>query len=417
MICGRRPTPRRAESAEIGYAAGAGRLASSGMVTGANVVVMPDSFGGTLTAVEAAAAIAAGWHAVRESDVVTLAPQSDGGPGFIEVLATAFGGEVRTQSVTGPLGEPTRAQWLLHDRVAYVEVAQACGLHLVQSPRTPQIALAASSAGVGDLIAAAVEAGCARIVVGLGGSVTTDGGRGAAERLGGVVAERFGGAHAAARLLHDVELIAATDVDNPLLGPTGAAAMFAPQKGADPSTVVALEARLTAWADELAHRCGRDVRDEPGAGAAGGLGAFLLACGARRESGATVVGAETGRRAAIAAADLVITGEGTIDDQTGHGKVVAAVAAEAADAGVPVLVLAGQSTLTQAAAQAFGEVHSLVHHAESIAAAKENAGPLLTELAAVLARRWTRPGVDGTVSTARGRRHGVDGRMIAKCGE
>ncbi|MFZ2510729.1 MAG: glycerate kinase [Gordonia sp. (in: high G+C Gram-positive bacteria)] len=363
------------------------------MMKRANVVVMPDSFGETLTAVEAAASIGAGWHAARATDVVTLAPQSDGGPGFIEVLATAFGGEVRTQTVTGPLGEPTRAQWLLHNRVAYLEAAQACGLHLVPVPRTPQSALSASSAGVGDLISAALQAGCTRIVVGLGGTAATDGGRGAAERLGGIVAERSGGVHSAARLLHDVEVIAATDVDNPLLGLTGAAAVYAPQKGADSVTVELLEARLAEWADELTRQSGRDVRDEPGAGAAGGLGAFLLSCGAHRESGAAVVAAETGRRAAIAAADLVITGEGAIDDQTCHGKVVAAIAAEAAQAGVPVLVLAGQSQLTDAEAAAFGEVHALVDYAQSVDDAKQHAGPLLTELAGELASQWTFPGV------------------------
>lgn len=395
MICPRRTQARWAQSGETGCAGDYRRLASSGMAQRANVVVMPDSFGQTLTAVEAAASIGAGWHSARAGDAVILAPQSDGGPGFVEVLATAFGGEVRTQTVTGPLGAPTRAQWLLHDGVAYLEAAQACGLHLVPVPRTPQIALAASSAGVGDLISAALQAGCRRIVVGLGGSACTDGGRGAAERLGGVVAERSGGVHAAARLLHGIEVIAATDVDNPLLGPDGSAAVYGPQKGADPATVARLEARLADWADELTVRCGRDVREEPGAGAAGGLGAFLLACGARREPGAAVIAAETGRRAVIAAADLVITGEGSIDDQTSHGKVVAAIAAEAAEAGVPVLVLAGQSKLPRDAAGAFGEVHSLVHHGESVDDAKANAGPRLTELAADLAAGWTFGGDGG----------------------
>ncbi|GAC57044.1 putative glycerate kinase, partial [Gordonia hirsuta DSM 44140 = NBRC 16056] len=236
------------------------------MGDGVNIAVMPDSFGGTLTAVEAAAAIGAGWHAARPDDVVTLAPQSDGGPGFVMVLEKAFGGEVRTQSVTGPLGEPTRASWLMHDGVAYLEVAQICGLQLVPAPRTPQTALAATSAGLGDLISTALLAGARSIVVGLGGSVTTDGGRGAAERLGGCAA--------AVRILSEVELVAATDVDNVLLGPRGAAAVFAPQKGADPATVELLEERLTGWAQELRDVAGREVADEPGAGAAGGIGAM-----------------------------------------------------------------------------------------------------------------------------------------------
>ncbi|WP_448221338.1 glycerate kinase family protein [Gordonia iterans] len=348
------------------------------------VLVMPDSFGGTLDAVEAAAAIGAGWHAGRPQDSVLLAPQSDGGPGFVDVLATAFGGEVRTQSVAGPLAGPVRASWLLHDGTAYVEAAQACGLHLLPEPPNPRSAWSAGTAGVGDLISAALLAGCRRIVVGLGGSATTDGGRGAADRLGGLAAAR--------RLLRDVELVAATDVDNPLLGPAGAAAVFSPQKGADPETVALLEERLTQWAAELAAVCGRDVGDEPGAGAAGGLGALLLACGGRRESGARVVADETHRRAEIARADLVITGEGRIDAQTRHGKLVAVVADEAAEEGVPVLVLAGQSSLSADEEAEFGVVHSLVRHAGSLSAAMTEAGPHLTELAAQLAARWRGPG-------------------------
>ncbi|MFT3661939.1 MAG: glycerate kinase [Gordonia sp. (in: high G+C Gram-positive bacteria)] len=342
------------------------------------VVVMPDSFGGTLDAVEAAAAIGAGWHAARPHDTVTLAPQSDGGPGFVDVLATAFGGEVRTQTVTGPLGAPVRASWLLHDAVAYLETAQACGLSRLPGPPDPAGARAATTAGVGDLLSAALLAGCRRIVVGLGGSATSDGGRGAAERLGGLAAAR--------RLLAGVDLVVATDVDNPLLGRDGAAAVFAPQKGADAVVVAALEKRLTGWADELERVCGRAVRDLPGAGAAGGLGAFLLACDGRRESGAHVVATRTHRPAVIAGADLVITGEGRLDAQTRHGKLVAAVAAEATAAGVPVLVLVGQSALTPAEEAEFGDVHTLVHHAGSPAAALAEAGPQLTSLTEALAR-------------------------------
>lgn len=351
------------------------------MADGARVVVMPDSFGGTLDAVEAAAAIGAGWHEARPGDEVILAPQSDGGPGFIDVLATAFGVARRVRSVTGPLGEPVRASWLLHNRVAYLEVAQACGLTLVPQPPGPRSALAASSAGVGELIAAALRTECHTVVVGLGGSATSDGGRGAIDALGGLAAAR--------RLLGEVDLVAATDVDNPLLGPHGAAAVFSPQKGADPVTVQRLEERLTAWADELAAGSGRDVRDEPGAGAAGGLGAMLLACGARRVSGAELVAEKTRRQAKIAGADLVITGEGSIDAQTLHGKLIAVVTGEAAGAGVPVIVLAGQTKLSGAEAESFGDVHSLVHHAGSIQEAISGAGPRLTELAAEIASRWT----------------------------
>lgn len=358
--------------------------AGTGRSRRCRVVVMPDSFGGTLDAAAAAAAIGAGWQTGRPHDAVVLAPQSDGGPGFVEVLAASLGGEHRNLTVEGPLGDPVGASWLRRDATAYVEASQACGLHLLPEPPDPHSARSASTAGVGELISAAVAAGCRRIVVGLGGSATTDGGRGAADRLGGLAAAR--------QLLRDVDLVVATDVDNPLLGPGGAAAVFGPQKGADAATVARLEERLAGWADHLEATAGLDLRDEPGAGAAGGLGAFLLACGGRRTSGAQLVAAETHRRDQIAAADLVITGEGRIDAQTFRGKLVAVVADEAAAAAVPVLVLAGQSLLTAAESAAVGEVHSLVHHAGSLATAMTDAGPQLTDLAARLAARWAGPG-------------------------
>ena len=191
-----------------------------------------------------------------------------------------------------------------------------------------------TAAGVGQLIDAAIAAG-GRIVVGLGGSGCTDGGRALVDALGGLPAAR-------ARLA-GVELIAATDVEHPLLGPMGAAAVFGPQKGADPATVVLLEARLAEWAAELNAVAGRDVGAEPGAGAAGGIGAALLALGGRSESGAAVIAEHTGLAADVAAAELIITGEGRFDDQSLHGKVVSALAAGARD--TPVLVLAGQVTL------------------------------------------------------------------------
>jgi len=343
------------------------------------IAVMPDSFGGTLTAVEAAAAIAAGWRRSRPHDQMVLAPQSDGGPGLVDVLSTAFVVDPRTVEVAGPLGAPVRAQWLLHDRTAYLESAQACGLHLLPARPGPETALAASTTGVGQLLAAALQAEARRIVMGLGGSATTDGGRGACEALGGLAAARW--------LLAGVDLIAATDVDNPLLGADGAAAVFAPQKGADPETVAVLEARLTGWADEVA-AAGADVRDRPGAGAAGGLGAALLACGAQRVSGAAVVAELTGRAGVIAASDLVITGEGRLDEQTLRGKLVAQVADEARAAGVPLVILAGQSSLTGTRRDRLGAVYTLAEESGSPAAAKAQAAPLLTDLAARLVARW-----------------------------
>lgn len=300
------------------------------------VVMAPDEFGGTMTAARAAAAMADGWRRSRPDDIVELLPQSDGGPGFIEVLRLAVDSRVESVPVVGPLGDRLTAELLVVDDgrgTAYIESAQACGLHLLGRSPDPETARRASTAGVGMMLAAAAGFGVGQIVVGLGGSATTDGGRGAVQVLGGLTRAR-------ARL-SDVEVVAATDVTNPLLGAAGAAAVFGPQKGADAETVAMLDARLARWATQL-EAGGTRVRDVPGAGAAGGLGALLLALGGHRRAGADVVAQATNRAARIAAADLVITGEGRYDAQTAFGKVVASVADDARTAGIPVVVVAGQ---------------------------------------------------------------------------
>jgi glycerate 2-kinase len=318
---------------------------------GLRVLIAPDCFGDTLTAVEAAQAIAVGWQEARPEDELTLAPQSDGGPGFVGVLASRLG-ELRHSRVCGPLdakgsdthGEGTvDAEWVFdpvtdaHRSTAYIECAQACGLTLLDGPPNPQTALAAHTYGVGQLVDAALAAGAARIVVGLGGSCTTDGGRGMVEALGGLATAR--------QRLSGVELIVASDVEHPLLGSMGAAHVFGPQKGADPATVEVLEQRLTEWGAELDRAAGRPVSTEAGAGAAGGLGAALLALGGHRESGAAIIAEHTRLAADVAAAQLIITGEGRFDDQSLHGKVVSALADGARAHRIPVLVLAGQVTL------------------------------------------------------------------------
>ncbi len=351
------------------------------------VLIAPDCYGDSLTAVQAAEAIADGWRRARPDDELTLAPQSDGGPGFVDVLAGRVG-ERRTQRVSGPLSDDVDADWVLDDaepRTAYIECAQACGLTLLGGPPTIQTALAAHSRGVGALIAAAVAAGAGRIVVGLGGSSCTDGGRGMIEALGGLDEARD--------LLADVELIAATDVEHPLLGPMGAARVFGPQKGADPDTMEVLERRLTLWAAELDAAAGRAVSDEKGAGAAGGLGAGLLALGARRESGATVIAEYTHLSDDVAAAELVITGEGRFDDQSLHGKVVSALAAEAR--GKPVLVLAGQVTLEEAALRDAGitAAYAIADHAGSVQLAISDAANQLTGLAEITADQLGNSGI------------------------
>ncbi len=354
---------------------------------GLRVLIAPDCYGDSLTAVQAAQAIAEGWRRGRPDDHLTLAPQSDGGPGFVDVLAGRLG-DRHSLRVRGPLTADVDAEWVFDDAepgTAYIEAAQACGLALLGGPPTVETALAAHSAGVGQLIAAALAAGARRIVVGLGGSACTDGGRGMIEALGGE--------HEARRLLAGVDLIAATDVEHPLLGPMGAARVFGPQKGADPETVDRLERRLTEWAAALDAAAGRAVSAERGAGAAGGLGAALLALGGRRESGATVIAEHTHLADDVAAAELVITGEGRFDDQSLHGKVVSALAGEAR--GTPVLVLAGQVALADAVLRDAGiaAAHAIADHAGSVQLAIDDAANQLAGLAEVTARRLGNSGV------------------------
>ncbi|MGC4934920.1 glycerate kinase [Gordonia sp. DT30] len=350
------------------------------------LLIAPDSFGDTLTAVEAADAIARGWLAARPDDEVVRAPQSDGGPGFVSVLAGSFG-TVHSAEVTGPLGAAVTAQWLLDDRVrkrtvAYVEGAQACGLHQLGGRPTPRTATAADTFGVGQLVDAALRAGASSVVVGLGGSATTDGGRGLIDALGGPE-------HAVARC-RGIDVVAASDVENPLLGASGAATVFGPQKGADTETVGILEERMTRWNRVLAQMAGRDVSAEHGAGAAGGLGAALLALGGHRVSGASVVAGATDRDAQIATADLLITGEGRFDSQTLRGKVVSALNATARAASVPTMVVAGQVTLgaREIAEADIAAAYSIVDHAGSIQLAMDDAGNQLTQMVRGIAAGW-----------------------------
>jgi glycerate kinase len=346
------------------------------------LLIAPDSFGDSLTAVQAAAAIAAGWNRVRPGDHITVAPQSDGGPGFVDVLAGRLG-ERRQLRVRGPLSEDVSADWVLDaaSRTAYLECAQACGLAALGGLPTPQTALVAESSGVGQLIGAALDAGATRIVVGLGGSASTDGGRGLIEELGGL--------DTAQQRLVGVQLIAACDVEYPLVGPWGAARVFGPQKGADPATVAALEDRLVGWASELDAAAGRSVSAESGAGAAGGIGAALLTLGGRCESGASIIAEHTGLADDLAAVDLVITGEGKFDEQSLRGKVIGALAAAARLAQVPLVVLAGQVMLDEPVFQSAGILGaaSVADHAGSVGLALADAANQLIGLASEVAAR------------------------------
>ncbi|MEB3034596.1 glycerate kinase family protein [[Mycobacterium] nativiensis] len=358
---------------------GGGARAAAGAST-LRVLIAPDCFGESLTAVQAAAAISTGWHRSRPHDRLMIAPQSDGGPGFVSVLAELLGG-VQGSQVSGPLETSVEAEWVFDaaSKTAYLECAQACGLALLGGPPTPQTALAAHSAGVGQLIDAALSAGAHRIVVGLGGSASTDGGRGMVDALGGLAAGR--------ERLADVELVAACDVEYPLLGPWGAARVFGPQKGADPATVAVLESRLSAWGTDLDAAAGWQVSAASGGGAAGGIGAALLALGGVVESGADIVARHTDLAAALAEADLLVTGEGRFDEQSLHGKVIGSLAAAARrrERELPVLVLAGQIGLDEPALRSAGiaVARAIADHAGSVGLALVDAANQLIGLATV----------------------------------
>ncbi|WP_344319808.1 glycerate kinase [Actinocatenispora thailandica] len=368
------------------------------------VLICPDKFAGTLTAPEAAAAIEAGWRSVGPDDTVLVRPLADGGPGFLDVLAAALPGRRVPVRVTDPLGRPTDGELLLVGDTAYVESAQACGLHLLAADeRDPN---RTTSYGLGLLLAAAAETGARTAVVGLGGSATNDGGAGMLAALGAAPVDDagrvlpYGGAAllAAAGLsgtprLRGMALVAATDVDNPLTGLSGASAVFGPQKGADRADVLRLDDALGRYAAVLVADlpgCPPDVAVLPGAGAAGGLGAALYALGATRTSGAGLVRSLVDLDAALDDCDLVITGEGSFDFQSLRGKLPAMVAAAAAERGVPCLVLAGRVDVgrREAAAAGIEAAYSVVDEVGSVEAAMAAPAAGLTALAARTARRW-----------------------------
>lgn len=349
------------------------------------VLICPDKFAGTISAVAAAAALATGWRAVAPGDALTERPLADGGPGFLDVLAAATGGRRVPVATVDPRGRPTDGWVLRAGATGYVESAQACGLHLLpEAERDPTIT---SSYGLGGLLLAAVAAGAREVVVGLGGSAVNDAGAGMLAALGagpvdaaghplppggaalagaaglaGVPRFGSGGARAGG-----VSLVAATDVDNPLLGEDGASVVFGPQKGASAADVRALEAALARFAEVLVAGlpgCPAELAVLPGGGAAGGLGAALLALGARCESGTALVRRLTGLDAALDAVDVVITGEGSFDHQSLRGKVVAGVAEAARERGLPCLVVAGRVAIgpEEAAAAGVTGAFSLVDH-------------------------------------------------------
>jgi glycerate kinase len=312
------------------------------------VVFAPDSFKGSLTSVEVATALAAGWHAARPDDELLLAPLADGGEGTLVAIAAAGGWDWREALATDPIGRPVAARWLrsADGTRAVVELAEASGLsRLTAAERDP---VGASTYGTGQVLMHILDdAAIHSITLGIGGSATTDGGAGILRALGASIHDGLADLSAGldARLPR-VDLRIACDVTNPLLGAHGAAATYGPQKGATPAQVAELDAALSRFADGLRDATGRDERDTPGAGAAGGTAFGLLSIGDRFRSvrlvpGVEVVMDETGLREKLAGADLVITGEGRIDAQTAFGKTALGVAQLANRAGVACIAVGG----------------------------------------------------------------------------
>ena len=392
------------------------------------VLLAPDSFGSSLSPAAAAAAMAAGWRTGAPHDELDVCPLADGGPGFLETVHAALGGERLPVVVPGPLGDPVPATVLLvggtggGPATAYVEAAQAVGLALVAPERRdPGVT---TSVGLGVLLAAARATGASRVVVGLGGSATNDAGAGALVGLGladpsGRLAA--GGDALTAATADDligladlraqwagIELVVACDVDVPLLGLQGASAGFAPQKGATPEQAQRLEGALARFARLAVAALGDAARPDlltgrtaearwtaaPGAGAAGGLGFGLTRLGGRLVPGATLVADVVGLDARIAASDLVVTGEGRFDWQSLHGKVVSEVAARALPLAVPAVVVAGEVLLgrREQAAAGLAGAYAVADTPDGVRQAlADPAGSLAARVASV-ARTWS-PGL------------------------
>ena len=367
------------------------------------VLIAPDKFAGTLSAVEAAHAIAEGWADRRPADDVRVAPMADGGPGFVSVLHEALGGDLVAVTVRGPLGVPTPVTILRHGDTAYIESAQACGLHLVEAQKREP--LRSSSYGVGEAIRAAIDAGAAKVVIGLGGSATNDGGAGLLAALGAEadvaldegVASLDGATRvdvdAAQRTVAGVELTMASDVDNVLLGMFGATKTFGPQKGIDEDDIPRVDGILDSY---VVAACGtspadRRVADTAGAGAAGGLGFGLLLLGARRRSGIEMVAEAVGLEDLARNCDVVVSGEGAYDFSSRGGKVVYGVAQVAAEALRPCVVIAGSVLVGAREMRAMGieSAYALVDIVGEEKALGEPAASLRT-VAARVARTWSR---------------------------
>ena len=386
------------------------------------IVIAPDTFKESISARRAAAAIAQGVLDVCGNVQIDVCPMADGGDGTVEAMVAATGGTFATADVIDPLGASIRARFGLlgapvqnslpgelglmtaemqadgegapgEGHIAVVEMASASGLHLVRhEDRDPRVT---TTFGTGLLIMAALDAGAAEVIVGIGGSATVDGGCGAAQALGvsfvcddgeACICGMGGGALSTLGKidvsdiyppLADAKIRAACDVSNPLLGPNGAAAVYGPQKGATAEMVAELESGLGRFADIVKRDLGVDIASVPGGGAAGGLAAGLVAfTGATLESGAELVASAVGLKRRLAGADLCITGEGRLDAQSVSGKTVSTVAQYARDAGAAVVCIAGEIG-DDAPRDMFSDIRSLVDDEITASAAMRNPEPLL----------------------------------------
>jgi glycerate kinase len=377
-----------------------------------HVLAAPDKFKGSLTAREVAERIAVGIEAETPQVPVVLAPVADGGDGTVDA-ALAAGFERVPVRAEGPTGEPVETAFAVRDGLAVLEMADVSGLSRLPEGRLA--ALDASSYGTGEVIRAALEHRCHTIVLGIGGSASTDGGAGMVQALGGRLLDSAGeelprGGGALARLarvdltgldpqLAKTRLIVASDVDNPLTGPQGAAAVYGPQKGASPDDVEFLDAALSRWASLRAAtspgESGSPAADKlPGAGAAGGVGYGAMAVlGAELRPGIDLILDLLGFHEKLQGARLVITGEGSLDEQTLSGKAPVGVATAAAAAGVPVVAVCGRSLLTVDRLRAAGiqQAYALTDIEPDLQRCLAEAGPLLEQRARALARDWLSP--------------------------
>jgi glycerate kinase len=367
------------------------------------VVVAPDKFKGSLSAAAVAAAVGRGVRSVVPGAVVVEHPTADGGEGTVDMVL-AHGYDAVTVTVSGPLGTPVDAVFAIQTPLAVIEMASAAGLPLLASGPDEDTATRASTYGVGQMITAALDCGATRIVLGVGGSATTDGGAGALTALGAELVDASGepvspgggGLVSGSRLdlsgldprLVHADLVVACDVDNPLTGTTGAAAVYGPQKGATPARVAELDLALGHWAELVADATGQDLRDMPGAGAAGGLAFGLSAVlGARMTPGIALLLDVTGFDEVVRGADLVVVGEGSLDHQSLHGKGPVGVAQAAARHGVPVVAVVGRSTVSAEQARAVGidAVYALTDVEPDESRSMNEAEPLLEDIAATVA--------------------------------